>query len=116
MLNEVKLIGRVGKAPEVRHVNDKAVANFSLATSEKYKDKEYTQWHNIEIWGRLAEIVGEYLEKGTLVFISGQIIYQSWGEGKDKKYKTVIRADKFKMLSKKNNQKVEDKPEDDIPF
>jgi single-strand DNA-binding protein len=62
MLNKVQLIGRVGKDPEVKDINGNKVANFSLATSEKYKDKqgtkqERTEWHNITIWGRLAEVV-----------------------------------------------------------
>lgn len=79
MLNKVFLIGRLGRDPEVRYMpNGEAVCNFSVATSESWKDQsgqrqERTEWHNITMYRRLAEIAGQYLKKGSLVYIEGRI-------------------------------------------
>ena len=79
MLNKVQLIGRVGRDPEVRYMpNGEAVCNFSIATSESWKDangqkQERTEWHNITMYRKLAEIAGQYLRKGALVFVQGKI-------------------------------------------
>ena len=79
MLNKVTLIGRLGRDPEVRYMpNGDAVCNFSLATSEKFTDKsgnkaEKTEWHNIVIYRKLAEIAGQYLKKGSQVYLEGKI-------------------------------------------
>lgn len=78
-LNKVMLVGRLGKDPEVRYTTDGTpVATFTMATSESYKDRsgtkqERTEWHNIVVWRKLAEIAGEYLKKGRLVYIEGRI-------------------------------------------
>ena len=79
MLNQVQLIGRLGRDPEVRYMpNGEAVCNFSIATSESWKDangqkQERTEWHNITMYRKLAEIAGQYLRKGALVFVQGKI-------------------------------------------
>ena len=79
MLNQVQLIGRLGRDPEVRYMpNGEAVCNFSIATSENWKDangqkQERTEWHNITMYRKLAEIAGQYLKKGALVFVQGKI-------------------------------------------
>ena len=90
-LNKVMLICRLGKDPEVRYTQSgTAVASFSAATSEKFKNKtgeweERTEWHNIVLWGRTAEVAGEYLNKGSLVFIEGRLQTRKWQdkEGKE---------------------------------
>ena len=108
MINKVILVGRVGKDPEVRHLDNNAtVANFTLATNETYKNKNgekvtNTDWHNIVVWRQLAEIAGKYVKKGTLLYVEGKIRTRSWDD-KDgvKRYTTEIFADNFQMLSAK---------------
>jgi len=107
-LNKVMLIGNLGKDPEVRYTaSGTAVAGFSLATSEKFKGKsgeweDKTEWHNITLWGRLAEIAGEYLSKGKTVYIEGRLQTRKWQDrdGRDR-YTTEIVGDKMQMLSGK---------------
>jgi single-strand DNA-binding protein len=107
-LNKVMLIGNLGKDPEVRYTAaGTAVASFSVATSEKYKNKsgeweEKTEWHNITLWARLAEIAGEYLAKGKTVYIEGRLQTRKWQDrdGKDR-YTTEIVGEKMQMLSGK---------------
>lgn len=100
-LNKALLIGRLGKDPELRHIpNGNAVANFSVATFEKWTDKdtgekkEKTVWHNIVVWGKLAEICHQYLKKGSLVYLEGRIENRSYDD-KDgnKKYISEIVLD-----------------------
>ena len=133
-LNKVLLIGNLGKDPEVRYTTSgTAVAGFSLATSEKFKNKggeweERTEWHNVTLWGRLAEIAGEYLGKGKTVYIEGRLQTRKWQdkEGKDR-YTTEIVGERMQMLSKKDTGRESDpgadsfyQPpgagDDDIPF
>ncbi len=124
MLNQVQIIGRVGKDPEVRYLpSGEAVANFSVATTEKWKDKqsgelrEETEWHRISTFGRLAEIVGQYVKKGGLVYVSGKIKTRKYTD-KDgsEKYATDIRANEMKMLSgRENNQGGEHAPRASTP-
>lgn len=109
MINKVILVGRVGKDPEVRHLdNNQAVARFTLATNETYKNKSgekvtNTEWHNIIVWRSLAEIAGRYVKKGTMLYVEGKIRTRSWDD-KDgnKRYTTEIEADNFQMLSTRN--------------
>jgi single-strand DNA-binding protein len=115
MVNKVVLVGRVGKQPESQEANGKTVAKFSLATTESYKDKsgekqETTTWHNIVVWGALADICVKYLQKGSLVYVEGKISNRSWDD-KDgnKKYMTEIVCSEMKMLGGKNEQS-ENKP------
>ncbi len=129
-VNKVILVGNLGKDPEIRHLEGgTAVANFTLATSEAYKDKtgqriEQTEWHNIVVWRSLAEIAEKYLKKGSTIYLEGKIRTRSW-EDKDKvkRYTTEIVADTFTMLGKKENNAgtTDDIPSisktgDDLPF
>ena len=110
MMNKVMLIGRLGTDPEVRYIPDGTmVVNFSLATDESWKDKngqkvQRTEWHRIEAWGKLAEICGNYLLKGALVFIEGKIKTQAWEDKEGvKRYTTKINATGMKMLGAKQD-------------
>ena len=104
-LNKAMIIGRLGADPEVRYTqNNTAVANMSVATSEKFKDsngefQERTEWHRVVAWNRLAEICQQYLKKGSLVYFEGPIQTRSW-ENKDgqKQYSTEIKALGMQML------------------
>jgi single-strand DNA-binding protein len=105
-LNQAQIIGHLGKDPEVRYLpSGEAVANFSIATTEKWKDKatgeprEKTEWHRISVFGRLAEIVGEYLKKGSLVFVQGKLETRKYTDAQGvERYSTEIRAETMKML------------------
>ena len=109
MLNQVNLIGRLGRDPETRYMsNNEPVCNFSVATSEKWKDKdgnaqEKTEWHNIVVYRKLAEICQEYLKKGDLVFLKGKISSRKY-TGNDGVERTAydIVCDDMKMLGSKN--------------
>lgn len=109
-LNKVMLIGNLGKDPEVRYTTSgAAVASFSVATTEKFKNKsgeweEKTEWHNVTLWSRLAEIAGEYLSKGKTVYIEGRLQTRKWQDkdGKDR-YTTEIVGEKMQMLSAKGD-------------
>ena len=105
-VNKVILIGNLGKDPEVRYLpSGSAVANVTLATSEQWKDKqtgdqqERTEWHNVAFFGRLAEIVGEYLKKGSQVYVEGSLRTRKWQDknGNDR-YTTEIIASEMQML------------------
>ncbi len=134
-LNKVILIGNLGGDPELRKTSgDLSIAQFSIATSEKRKDEsgnfqEKTEWHKIVAFGRTAEIVSEYLKKGSSVCIEGKIQYSSWEKDGQKHYKTEIIANNLVMLGKKSNESsnnnVSDNysvsnssetSEDDLPF
>ena len=106
MINKAILIGNLGKDPELRYTQSGTpVASFSIATTERWKDKdgnqqEQTEWHNIVAWKRLAEICGEYLNKGSRVYIEGKLQTRKWQDqnGNDR-YTTEIVAREMKMLS-----------------
>ena len=135
-VNKVILIGNLGKDPEVKYLDSGvAVANFSLATTESYKNKEgervsQTEWHNIVLWRGLAEITEKYLKKGNSVYIEGKIRSRKWEDKEgNTRYTTEILADNMTMLGKKENsfaEKKETTPEeesipqeekgDDLPF
>ena len=107
-VNKVILVGRLGKDPEVRNLeNGVNVANFSMATSESYKDKttgdrkEVTEWHNIVLWRGLADIAAKYLHKGDLVYIEGKLRTRSWEKEGVTRYTTEIVGDNMTMLSPK---------------
>ncbi len=109
-VNKVILVGHLGKDPEVRYMpNGEAVANVTLATSETWKDKtgekqEKTEWHNVVFYRRLGEIAGQYLKKGSLIYVEGRITTEKWQdkEGKDR-YTTKIVANEMKMLGGKSS-------------
>jgi single-strand DNA-binding protein len=106
-VNKVILVGNLGKDPELRYTpSGAAVASFSLATSERYKDKsgewvDKTEWHNIVAWKQLAEICGKYLHKGKQVYIEGRIQTRTYDDRDgNKRYITEIVADQMKMLGR----------------
>ncbi len=105
-VNKVILIGNLGKDPEVKYTpSGSAVAKFSLATSYRYKDKneqwqEQTEWHNVVAWARLAEIAGEYLKKGSKVYIEGRLQTRSWDDKitNQKRYMTEVVVNDLVLL------------------
>ena len=107
-LNKVMLIGNLGKDPEVRAIPSGAkVANFSIATTESYTDKntnqkvEKTEWHNIVMWRGLAEVAEKYLKKGSQVYIEGRLQTRSWDDQNgQKRYTTEVVADQMVMLGR----------------
>ena len=109
-VNKVILIGNLGKDPEVRHLdNGVAVANFSIATTASYKDKntgeriDQTEWHNIVLWRGLAEIAEKYLKKGDSVYIEGKLRSRSWEKDGVTRYTTEVVAESMNMLGGKKN-------------
>ncbi len=131
-VNKVILVGNLGKDPEVRYLdNGVAVANFSLATTETYKNKEgtrvsQTEWHNIVLWRGLAEIAEKYLKKGSAVYIEGKIKNRKWEDKEgNTRYNTEILGDNMTMLGGKPLQesgtvnseiKSSSDKADDLPF
>jgi len=108
MINKVILVGNLGRDPEIRYTpSGMAVANFSVATTEKWKDKqsgemqERTEWHRIVAWGRLGEICGEYLSKGRQVYIEGKLQTRQWEKDGVTRYSTEVVASEMKMLGSK---------------
>lgn len=142
MLNQVQLIGRIGRDPETKQLDGGGcVSSFSLATNERWKDKttgekrEKTEWHRIVTFGKLAEIVEYFATKGTLVYVSGKLVTRKYQAKDDiEKQVTEIHADNFKLLSgsggaapiqdnnheqkkqKSNSEEPFDNLDDDIPF
>ena len=106
MVNKVILIGNLGRDPEVRSTpSGQPNAKFTLATSRRWRDKngqkqEQTEWHQIVVWGKQAEIAGQYLTKGKQIYLEGRIQTSSWDDKQtgEKKYRTEIICDNFQML------------------
>lgn len=139
-VNKVILIGNLGRDPETRSTaTGAAVTNFSIATSDSWKDKnsgeqqERTEWHNVVCFARLAEIAGQYLRKGSKVYIEGSLRTNSWEQDGQKKYRTEVMCRDLQMLDGKQDANspgyvdrgqeqqavpalAEDDFEDDIPF
>lgn len=115
-VNKVILVGNLGRDPEVRYTpNGDAVANYSIATTETWKDKngmrqEKTEWHNVVMYRRLAEIAGEYLKKGSQVYIEGRLQTRKWQDkqGNDR-YTTEIVADHMQMLGQRDGGGASDR-------
>ena len=136
-VNKVILIGILGRDPEIRHMpNGNAVANVTIATSESWKDKnsgetqERTEWHRVVFFRRLAEVVGEWVKKGSKIYVEGRLQTRKWQDknGQDR-YTTEIVADQMQMLDSKQSkatppsqkaspsQQVQEPTfDDDIPF
>lgn len=128
-LNKVQIIGRLGADPELRYTaSGKAVANFSMATSEKWaKDgetNEKTEWHKIQVWGKLAEICGKYLTKGSMAYIEGRLQTRKY-EDRDgvTRYITEINAHSMILLGGNSKDQEDGRDssgtlpdDDDIPF
>jgi len=129
-VNKVILVGNLGKDPEVKYLdNGVAVANFSLATTESYKNKEgervsQTEWHNVVLWRGLAEVAEKYLKKGASVYVEGKIKTRKWEDKEGvTRYSTEILGDNMTMLGGKRssedtteNASQSDDPKDDLPF
>ena len=136
-VNKVILVGFVGKEPETRAFQDgSGVTNFSLATSEKYKDKsgewkEVTEWHRIACFGKLSEIANKFVNKGSQVYIEGKISTRKWKDAQNvEKFSTEIKCDVLQLLGSKAAQEppkdrgeISNKPslflgelEEDVPF
>ena len=136
-VNKVILVGRLGKDPEVRHLeNGATVANFSMATSETYKDRqtgerrEQTEWHNVVLWRGLADIVEKYVKKGDMLYIEGKLRTRSWEKDGVTRYTTEVVGDNMTMLGGRGDNtssgsdyqppSVQDAPvdsaTDDLPF
>ena len=134
-INKVILVGNLGKDPEVKTLESGVKrANFTLATTEFYKDKNgqkasLTEWHNIVCWRRLAEVAEQYLEKGERIYLEGKIRTRSWEDNGVKKYFTEVAADTFTMLGGGTKPEEQSAPpaihevpstseeyEDDLPF
>ena len=114
-VNKVILVGNLGRDPEVRYLDSGvAVANFSLATTENYKNKQgekvsQTEWHNIVLWRGLAEVAEKWLKKGSSVYIEGKIRTNKWEDKEgNTRYNTEILADNMTMLGNRINSDVSD--------
>ena len=110
-VNKVIIVGNLGKDPEVRYMaNGDAACNFSVATTESWKDKttgekkEETEWHRVSVFGKLAEICGQYLKKGSQVYVEGSLKTRKWTdkEGQEK-YTTEVRCSQMAMLGGKQS-------------
>jgi single-strand DNA-binding protein len=110
-INKVIIIGRTGKDPELRYATSgDAICNLTVATSESWKDKasgekrEAVEWHKVSMFGKLAEIAGQYLKKGSQVYIEGSLRTRKWTDKEGvERYTTEIRADQMKMLGSKQD-------------
>ena len=115
-LNKVLLIGNVGADPEIRYFeggqggNGRKVANFRLATSERYKDRngeqrEVTEWHSVVVWGFQADVVEKYVKKGTQLYVEGKIRTRQWTDKSgNTRYTTEIQADSLQLLGRRDSQ------------
>jgi len=137
-VNKVLLIGNLGRDAEVRYTTGgTAVANFTMATTDRWNDaatgekKERTEWHRIVVWGKQAEIAGEYLRKGRQVYVEGSLQTREWTDRDgNKRYTTEVKAQRFQMLGRRDDRPAsserQEAPavtepdagynEDDIPF
>lgn len=133
-VNKVILLGRLGKDPDLKYLKgDRAVCNFSLATSERWtkdgKQEEKTEWHLIKAFGKTAEIAGEYLEKGREVYVEGKLSTRKWDKDGETRYSTEVIIDHICLIGGKGSgdkspgkarakaEEAADLPfEDDIPF
>ena len=121
-INKVILIGRLGRDPEMRFTPaGKAVTNFTMATSETWKDdsgerQERTEWHRIVMWGKMAELADKHLSKGSQVYIEGKISTKEWTDKEGvKRYTTEIVASHMTFLGEKGEGKSHEAPADDNP-
>ena len=126
-VNKAILVGRLGRDPETRYTNSgNCVANFSLATDETYKDssgekQKKTEWHNIVVWGKQAEIAQQYLAKGSLLYVEGRIQSRKWEDREGKtRYTTEIVVSNFQMLDSRRQAETvpasAETQDEDIPF
>ncbi len=111
-MNTITLLGRIGQDPEVRTVGETSVTKFTLATSERWKNKqgekqEKTEWHNIESWGKQGEVIAQYFAKGDPILLTGSLVYDKW-EDKDGNKRTTskIKATGFEFLPSSGTREV----------
>lgn len=115
-LNQCNFIGRVGKSPDIKFTNDgTAIANFSIACGESWKDgsgnkQEKTEWIKCVAWRKLAEIIEEYVKKGDQIYISGKQVSRSWDKDGITRYTTEIVVNNLQMLSSKQGQRQVQEP------
>ena len=115
MINKAILVGNLGADPETKYTqNGKTVTNFNLATSEKYNNETHTEWHKIVTWDKLAEVCGEYLKKGSRVYIEGKIQTRKWEKDGRINYTTEIVAREMKMLDTRNRTGAETDYDDSV--
>lgn len=109
-LNKTMLIGRLGRDPETKHTpSGQEVTSFSIATPDKYTDKagvkhEKTQWHDVIAWGKLSELCGKYLKKGSQCYVEGRLEYREWEKDGVKRKKAEIVLEKIEFLSSGSRQ------------
>jgi len=125
-MNNVQLLGNIGCDLELKQAGETSLVNFSLATSRKVKGESVTDWHNIVLWGKSAEIAYRYLKKGSQIIIEGSIQYETYEKDGVTKYSTKIHANRFHFTKKQENEstltpevaKLADKltSNDDLPF
>ena len=125
-VNKVILVGNLGRDPELRSTNNGLqIAKFSLATTEKRNDQEQTEWHNVVAFGRQAETAGQYLKKGSKVYIEGSLHTSNYEKDGEKRYRTEITCRNFQFLDSTPQEprqqslkpdEVEEDFTDDIPF
>jgi single-strand DNA-binding protein len=122
-VNKCFFTGRLGADPETRCLpSGDAICNFRIACGWKTKDKEGTEWVSISAFGKLAEICGEYLSKGSKVFVEGKFVTRQWEKDGEKRYSTEIKAEQVKFLDSKQKSEdqkpkaADDFPDDDVPF
>ena len=121
MVNKVTLIGNLGQDPEIKSLESgQKVASFSLATSESFKDKDgvkqnKSEWHNIVIWGKLADVVEAYVKKGDKLYLEGKIQTQTWEKEGVKQYRTNIVCNQMTMLGGKPSGEASSES-DVLPF
>jgi single-strand DNA-binding protein len=118
-LNKAQLIGRLGKDVELKHANSGiAIANISVATSEKRKGEEITEWHKVTLFDKNAENAAKYLKKGSQVYVEGRIQTRSYEKDGVKQYTTEIVADRIVFLGsgKGDEQKQTESTDDVLPF
>lgn len=128
MLNQVNIIGNVGQDPELREAGGTSVVNFSIATTDRYKDRngeqqENTQWHRVSFWGKPAEIIAQYVSKGSKLYVGGSLEYRKYDKDGVEMTATNIKGRDFKFLDSKGegNSAPAAKPatadfDDDLPF
>jgi single-strand DNA-binding protein len=129
-LNRIEVIGNVGQDPTVRQAGQSTVAEFSVATTEKWTNGERTEWHRVQAWGKLAEIVEQYVRKGDRVFVAGSMKYESYTDKQGvEKTLAKINARELLMLGSKKGASPDEQqfppkptnldlsqPNDDLPF
>ncbi|MBT1698485.1 single-stranded DNA-binding protein [Fulvivirgaceae bacterium PWU4] len=115
MRNSVQLIGRLGRDPEVKSFSKSKKASFSIATSDNYKNQkgekvEETQWHNIVIWGKLADVAEKYLKKGNEVMVEGKLVHRVYEAEGEKRYITEVNVNELLMLGSPTKEGDKEQP------